>query len=160
MRRRAGRATIGAAAVVALLSGCAGATVADEAAQGTRPSITVADDSFHGTVMEPARHRPSLVLPTTSGELFDLCVKAGQRSLITLIQCGVFLGLLCMPLLQFPPLVVRSLELLLEFTDTLSEIRLAGSRRFRGRLVRPFRLGEFAAGVFELSTELVGACPE
>lgn len=73
MRRRAGRATIGAAAVVALLSGCAGAaTVADEAAQGTRPSITVADDSFHGTVMEPARPRPSLVLPTTSGELFDL----------------------------------------------------------------------------------------
>lgn len=73
MRAVSRRAALGAAVVAGglLLAGC-GKPATESAESAPAPSVTAEDDAFHGTLMEPARPRPDLALPTTGGELFDL----------------------------------------------------------------------------------------
>ena len=74
---RAVRGLIGISAAVVVgtlaLTGC-GADAPDpvDAHAGNGASVITADDGFHGTLMDPAKPRPNLELPTTSGEVFDL----------------------------------------------------------------------------------------
>jgi protein SCO1 len=70
-----GRVALGSAVLVGglLLTGCGQeATGAAEVASAAGASVTVQDDGFHGTLMQQARPRPELTLPTTSGDSFDL----------------------------------------------------------------------------------------
>lgn len=74
MRAVPGGATLGSAILVGglLLTGCGQeATGAAEVAPAG-VQVTTQDDGFHGTLMQQARPRPDLTLPTTSGDPFDL----------------------------------------------------------------------------------------
>ncbi|MDP9428650.1 MAG: SCO family protein [Actinomycetota bacterium] len=89
MRTRSGRVAVGAAVAVTglLLAGCGeGPTGPAEVSAATGLSVTADDDGFHGTLMEPARPRPELTLPATTGEPFDLGNRAADE--VTLLFFG------------------------------------------------------------------------
>lgn len=75
MRTPAGRVAIGLGilATTVVVAGCGdGAAGIATTTSGDGLTVTTRDDGFNGTLIEPARPRPDLLLPTTSGERFDL----------------------------------------------------------------------------------------
>ena len=72
MREAPGRAVAAVLASALLVAGCGIPTATGRDGQTGRPAVTTDADGFHGTLMEPARPRPDVELPTTAGESFDL----------------------------------------------------------------------------------------